>query len=64
MRVLLRIGAAIGLVLTIVPSLLVFLQVISWRMHADLMTAGMIIWFATASWYRKPSRAQKEKVSE
>lgn len=56
MKVLLRIGAAIGLVLTIVPSFLVFLHLISWRTHADLMTAGMLIWFATATWYRKPSR--------
>lgn len=55
MRTFLKIAAALALGLTIVPSFLVFFGVISWTTHAGLMTAGMVLWFATASWYRKPS---------
>mgnify|MGYP001607320547 CR=1 FL=1 len=56
MRLAMKIVSAIGLGLTIVPSLLVFLNVISWQTHADLMTAGMVIWFASAPAWMKLSR--------
>jgi hypothetical protein len=53
MRTVLRVGASLALGMTIVPAFLVFFGVISWQTHAGLMTAGMVLWFATASWYRK-----------
>jgi hypothetical protein len=58
MRAFIIFGAVVGLILTIVPSFLVFFGVISWESHANLMTAGMIVWFASASWYRKPTQQQ------
>jgi hypothetical protein len=30
---------------------------ITWQLHADLMTAGMIIWFVTAPVWMKKSQA-------
>ena len=46
-----------GLVLTIVPSFLVFTQMMSREMFAALMTVGTVLWFATAPfWMRKDER--------
>jgi len=45
--------SVIGLVLTIVPSLLVFFQEISPGLHKNLMLAGMICWFTTAPFWMK-----------
>jgi len=56
MRLILRGVSVIGLALTLIPSVLVLLNVISWNLHADLMTAGMIVWFATAPGWMRPSR--------
>ena len=43
----------IGLVLTIVPSVLVFLQEISMDSHKQLMLVGMLLWFFTAPYWLK-----------
>ena len=48
MRTVALITALIGLVLTIVPSLFVFLGDVSWGDHAQLMFIGMILWFIFA----------------
>jgi hypothetical protein len=48
MKVLLIIISIIGLGLTIIPSILVFMQDISLESHKQLMLIGMILWFATA----------------
>ena len=45
MKTILNIGAALGLILTIVPSVLVATGELQWQTHANLMTAGMILWF-------------------
>jgi len=37
-----------GLALTVIPSFLVFYGVIAWRTHANLMFAGMALWFVFA----------------
>ncbi len=34
-----------GLILTLVPSLLVFAGRLSWGTHAQLMVVGMVLWF-------------------
>jgi len=41
--------ALAGLILTLVPSLLVFAGRLSWDAHAQLMAAGMVLWFAGAT---------------
>jgi hypothetical protein len=53
MRILQYIGASVGLILTIVPSVLVLAGTITWQTHADLMTVGMILWFVAAPWQKK-----------
>jgi hypothetical protein len=45
MKTILNIGAALGLLLTIVPSVLVAMGQLEWQTHANLMTGGMILWF-------------------
>jgi len=46
MKTILNVSAALGLILTIVPSILVAMGQLEWQTHANLMTAGMIVWFA------------------
>ncbi len=48
---LLKILSFIGLGLTIIPSILVYLGTISHDMHINLMAAGMITWFVTAPFW-------------
>lgn len=57
MKLTLKILSAVGLGLTIVPSILVFSGAISWHTHAGLMLAGMVVWFATAPGWMKISRS-------
>jgi hypothetical protein len=57
MKLTSRVVSAIALGLTIVPSFLVLAGTITWQLHADLMTAGMIIWFVTAPVWMKKSQA-------
>ncbi|MCG2589748.1 hypothetical protein [Rhodohalobacter sulfatireducens] len=53
MKILLIILSVIGLGLTIIPSVLVFIQDISLDSHKQLMLIGMILWFATAPFWIK-----------
>ncbi len=48
MRILAFFIAAVGLVLTIVPSFFVFLGNLTWQAHARLMFIGMLLWFIFA----------------
>jgi hypothetical protein len=50
MKIILNVGAALGLILTIIPSVLVAMGRLEWQTHANLMTAGMIVWFIAATW--------------
>jgi uncharacterized membrane protein len=43
----------LGLVLTIVPSLLVFAQAIAWNPYLTMMTVGTLLWFSTAPFWMK-----------
>ena len=52
----------LGLVLTVVPSFLVFFQVISKEENAKAMGVGMMIWFLTA-WVWK-SKKTPERSTE
>ncbi len=42
-----------GLGLTIIPAVLVASGGLRWQTHADLMIAGMILWFVTAPFWMK-----------
>jgi hypothetical protein len=45
MKTILTVVAALGLILTIVPSIFVAIGQLEWQTHANLMTLGMIVWF-------------------
>jgi len=53
MKVLLIIASVIGLLLTIVPSILVFTGHMSTASQKNAMTYGMLIWLATAPFWMK-----------
>ena len=53
MRIILIGISIIGLILTIVPSVLVFTDHISMDFHKQLMVVGMILWFTTAAIWMK-----------
>lgn len=53
---LLKILSFIGLGMTIIPSILVYLGTISHDTHINLMGIGMVAWFVTAPfWINKDS---------
>lgn len=58
---ILKIISAIGLILTLGPSVLVFLGLISLETHKILMLIGTVLWFvATPFWmYRKSTKASE-----
>ncbi|WP_258105760.1 hypothetical protein [Marinoscillum sp. MHG1-6] len=56
MKTLLKILSLIGLVLTLLPSFLVFYDVIDMATHFNLMGVGVILWFGSAPfWMKGPS---------
>ena len=57
MKIALGLGGLLGLLLTIVPSILVAMGLLDWQTHATLMTIGMIVWFVAATWYPQPSKS-------
>ena len=48
---ILRLLSAAGLALTIIPSVLAWYGYIPWLTHAQLMFAGMVLWFVTAPFW-------------
>ncbi|MCW0481843.1 hypothetical protein [Gaoshiqia sediminis] len=63
MKKVLIVISFIGLVLTIVPSILVFKQVIAIETHFHLMVAGMFLWFGTSPfWMKTKSLDDEEKA--
>ena len=62
MKNILKIISLLGLVLTIVPSTLVFKQVIDLNLHYNLMIIGMVLWFGSAPlWMKSKSLEEKEQ---
>lgn len=53
MRKVLITISVIGLMLTIIPSILVFTQNMTMDTHKQLMAVGMIMWFGTAVFWIK-----------
>jgi len=61
MNYALKFGSFLGLALTVVPAVLVFLGTISWSTHAMLMAIGAVLWFATAPfWLGKDKSAETD----
>lgn len=56
MKTLLIILSVLGLVLTVVPSALVFIQEITLSVHKHLMLVGMLLWFGTAPFWMKEQK--------
>lgn len=56
MTQILKIVSFIGLVLTVLPSYLVFKNVIDFQVHTLLMFIGMILWFATSPFWMKEKK--------
>ena len=58
MQTILKILSYIGLLLTVVPSFLVFAGVIELSFHKILMLIGTLLWFGTAPfWLNKSEEA-------
>ncbi len=53
MKKILIVISFIGLILTILPSFLVFKTLITMEVHFWLMAAGMVLWFSTAPFWMK-----------
>lgn len=52
------IPAIVGLVLTLLPSILVFTGTISGPTHKILMLIGMLLWFSTGPmWIKRPGES-------
>lgn len=50
---ILMVISIVGLILTIVPSILTFKGIIEMQEHYVMMTIGMVLWFATAPFWMK-----------
>jgi hypothetical protein len=65
MKVALKIGSFLGLGLTVIPAILVFLELIEWNTHATLMAIGAVLWFATAPfWLVNDEAAQRNEAQD
>lgn len=53
MKIILIILSVLGLTLTIIPSVLVFVQEISLQTNQHIMVFGMLLWFGTAPFWMK-----------
>lgn len=58
MKTILKILSFIGLILTVVPSFMVFNDSITLDMHKWLMLLGTILWFATAPFWMNKKAAE------
>ena len=56
MKIILSLIAAAGLMLTLVPSILVFAGKLEWQTHSTLMLLGMLCWFCSAPWLMKSKK--------
>lgn len=53
MKTILIILSVLGLTLTIIPSVLVFVQEMSLQTNQYIMVFGMLLWFGTAPFWMK-----------
>jgi hypothetical protein len=57
MKILLISIAFIGLLATILPSILVFFGTIELGTHKTIMGIGMVVWFVTAPFFMKRKKS-------
>jgi hypothetical protein len=57
MKTILKILSFIGLILTLVPSLLVFVNTIDLSTNKNLMMLGTVLWFFTAPFWMNQRKA-------
>ncbi|MCC9135601.1 hypothetical protein ACFSKU_13170 [Pontibacter silvestris] len=58
MQTILKLLSLIGLVLTVVPSFLVFAGIIELSFHKTLMFIGTLLWFSTAPFWMNKQKQQ------
>jgi hypothetical protein len=56
MRTIAILVSVVGLVLTIAPSVAVFVGAATWQTHANLMLLGTVLWFASAPFWMGESK--------
>ncbi|MCW9705253.1 hypothetical protein [Fodinibius salsisoli] len=56
MKIILIILSVLGLALTVIPSVLVFVQDISLQTHQNIMVFGMLLWFGTSPFWMKEQK--------
>ena len=61
MRIIWKTLSFAGLVLTVLPSFLVFAGRIDWSTHANLMIIGSVLWFGTAPFWMEGASADKPR---
>ncbi len=60
MKILIKIGSFLSLVLTIVPSIIFFVGNLELSQMKGYMGIGMVLWFVTAPfWINKPSKSEQ-----
>ncbi len=60
MKMLLKIGSFLGLVLTLVPPIIFFVGNLELSLMKGYMGIGMVLWFVTAPfWINKPSKSEE-----
>ncbi len=60
MKILIKIGSFLSLVLTIVPSIIFFVGNLELSQMKVYMGIGMVLWFVTAPfWINKPSKSEQ-----
>ena len=57
MNNLLKLVSMMGLALTVIPSILVFLNLIEFEMHKHLLLLGTALWLLTAPFWMSRTRA-------
>ncbi len=60
MKILIKIGSFLSLMLTIVPSIIFFVGNLELSQMKGYMGIGMVLWFVTAPfWINKPSKSEQ-----
>lgn len=62
MQAILKLISFLGLLLTVVPSLLVFSGTIELSFHKTLMLIGTLLWFGTAPFWMNKQKAEAAKA--
>lgn len=56
MQLVLRLLSYLGIGLSLIPAVMVYLGKLDYAVYAKLMVVGMFLWFASAVFWIKPDR--------